>query len=222
MSKKLIWPVIMSILFCLCGCGGEEVNGETASQETALLETNISSEAELPDTSLEFVASGDQWQDNTLDLYIGQINHSLKPEQPEGARDGGGIQYLLGNSRAAVFKKHLFASFEECWDGLNIVNGRGEEQSEHLDFSQEGMNQVWCVGEICGSDNYLMYYKDTGENAESVHTFFTVDTQLNIIDRIGAQELPADIFASDIMMDISGNIHILYSNMDGWTYYVLD
>lgn len=222
MSKKLIWPIIMSILFCLCGCGGEESIGETVSQETVPQEVNASSDVEMPDTSEEFLASGYQWQDNTLDLYIGQINQSLKPEQPEGARDGGGIRYLLGNSRAAVFKKHLFASFEECWDGLNIVTDRGEELSVHLDFSQEGMNQVWSVGEICGSDNYLMYYKDTGENAELVHTFFVVDTQLNVIDRIGAQELLADIFASDIMMDISGNIHLLNSTMDGWTYYVLD
>ena len=28
--------------------------------------------------------------------------------------------------------------------------------------------------------------------------------------------------ASEIMMDISGNIHLLNSTMDGWTYYVLD
>ncbi|MDE5952202.1 MAG: hypothetical protein K2H12_11540, partial [Acetatifactor sp.] len=87
MSKKLIWPIIMSILFCLCGCGGEESIGENVSQETAPQEVNVSSDAEMmPDTSEPFVATGDQWQDNTLDLYIGQINHSLKPEQPEGAR----------------------------------------------------------------------------------------------------------------------------------------
>ena len=96
MSKKLIWPITISILFCLCGCGGEESIGETVSQETAPQEVNVSSDAEMPDTSEPFLAFEEQWQDNTLDLYIGQVNHSLKPEQPEGARDGGGFGTCWG------------------------------------------------------------------------------------------------------------------------------
>ena len=222
MNKKMIWPIIISIFLCFCGCGQEEAIKETVSQERATQEINVSASVEVPDAAELLPASGDQWQDNTLDLYTGQINHPLRPEQPEGARDGGAIKYLLGTTRAAVFKKHLFATFEESWDGLNIVTDRGEEQLEHLHFAEEGLNQVWNVGDICGSDNYLMYYMDTDESAETVHVFFIVDTEFNVVDRIDARELPADIFPDDIMMDISGNIHILSYGNDNWIYYVLD
>lgn len=222
MNKKWILPVIIGIFLGLCGCGHEEAVNETVSQETMTQESDTSASEGIPDTSEPVLEARNQWQDNSLDLYTGQINHPLRPEQPQGARDGGGIRYLLGASQAAVFKKHLFADYTECWDGLVVVTDRGEEQSERIQLADEGINQVWNMGEIYGSDNYLIYYRDMGENEEVMHVFFIVDPEFHIISRIEAKDLPGEVFPDNFIMDISGNIHILVKTTDSVTYYVLD
>ncbi|MCQ2538957.1 MAG: ABC transporter substrate-binding protein [Acetatifactor sp.] len=150
------------------------------------------------------------FKDNTLDKYTAFINEKIEIEMPEGALDGGGAYLRAGNGRGYRFKKHLFSTFEECWDELSIVTNAGTKKSLRFELDA----QVWSIGEKVGSDHYLcaIYRNEDGEN--SLHVL-EIDENQTIYQDINLTYLDGRGYYTldDLTMDAKGNLHFIASEM---------
>lgn len=203
-----------------CGCGVENREGQDFSGENpGTMEENIESADEPQGTFGEgmffenMLLEEEPWRDNSLDAYSAAGSFPLEPQ--EVGMTGGGIGYALGNSRGAVFKKHLFTSLEENWDELKIVTEQGEESSVRLAFREDTHNQAMGMGSIAGSDHFMMWDLGAAENGEQTCQFLEVDEQQQILRRIPLDFLAADgsEYPSCIKVDKEGNIHFTTASL---------
>lgn len=129
--------------------------------------------------------------------------------------------------QAVLFlKKHLFEEAADCWDEVKTVTDQGEETSFRLAFWEGEINQAWMAGGIAGTDHYMMMAIEYAENSDAgrsrLYRFFETDEDMQILnsfyvdclDRVNL-ELP-----DQIMVEASGNIHMITSNFsDGTSHY---
>lgn len=218
-TKSILFFCMLAVI-SFYGCGEEsgEISEHTGNEQEVSAE-NMDFTGEEAGVSQEGMFFEDlpleeqPWQDNSLDNYSAVASFPLKPQ--EVGIPGGGWGYALGNSYGAVFKKHLFTSWEENWDELKIVTNQGAESSVRLAFQDGVSNQAWGMGSIIGSDHLMMWDLTNTENAGTTYQFFEVDEQQNIIRRI-----PLDFLADDrkespshIMVDNEGYIHFTTASL---------
>ena len=151
MRKKLLCCILVSTLTLQFGGCGEP------KQEKAENSDTVEAESTNPEGEDLFLPLTDiPWQDNSLDAYSAVLNIPLRYTETEGSLEGGVCLYILGNTRASVFKKHLMQEATDRWDEFKTVTDQSVEVSFRLDFWEGELNQAWAVGSIAGNDHYMM------------------------------------------------------------------
>ncbi|MCM1568740.1 MAG: hypothetical protein NC081_04755 [Roseburia sp.] len=212
--------ICMILMMSFSGCGGKDVagreelpKGQEASEEsrTAPVEETVSTE----DVFATELSLEEEWRDNTLDDYTATIHVPLRSEQSEGEIAGGSMGFALGNTRGALFRKHLLNPVEDCWDELKTVTNQREENSVRLAFREDTHNQAWGIGSIIGSDHFMMLDWETPGDAEGGrgYYFFEIDEELQIVRRVFIDFLSEQEIPGEFMVDKAGNIHFITSHL---------
>lgn len=212
--KRRIFHVFVSILvicLLLAGC----TRNENAGGE----------KTDLGEGDLSFFSEDFQWRDNSLDLYSSVFAVPLKCTETGEELVGGGMQHLLGEEEAIVFKKHLFQDVEQCWDEIKVFQANGTEQSYRLQFREENLNQAWAVGTVFGTGHLIMMDLEWDENKEIRYRFFETDEEMLLLSEFyveGLNERDYE-FPSQMLVDEQGTLHMtVLSETDGlWHYYLL-
>ncbi|MCM1192360.1 MAG: ABC transporter substrate-binding protein [Butyrivibrio sp.] len=235
MRKKLLCCILVAALgFQCCSCG--KSNTETVGDGGGTGEENqeSSEKNDIPAGNTDFAGEDlflsledMPWRDNSLDAYAAVINMPLQYTKQEGTIDGGISAYILGDTRASVFKKHLFEEPSECWDEIKTVTAQDTETSFHLDFKEGQLNQAWMAGGIAGSDHYIMMGEVERDDARGyLYPFYETDENMQIVNTFYADCLAGDDFVtpSQLQADAEGNLHMIINRYSGdistYHYYI--
>lgn len=216
MRNKLLCCILVSALtFQFGGCG--KWNPETVENSGAV-------EAESTDSAGKdlFLSLTDMpWQDNSLDAYSAVLNMPLRYTELEDAIEGGISAYVLGSTRASVFKKHLFPTAADSWDEMKTVTDQGEENSFRLAFREGELNQTWAVGGIGGSDHYMMLEVERDDNEGLSYRFFETDEAMQVLNGFYVDCLDKSDyeFPNQLQVDARGNLHMITSRSSDSTFH---
>lgn len=216
MRKKLFSCILVSaLIFQFGGCG--EPNQETfENSDTVEVESTDSTGEDL------FLSLTDiPWQDNSLDTYSAVLNMPLRYTVPEGTVEGGASAYILGSTRASVFKKHLFQEATDCWDEIKTVTDQSVETSFRLAFREGQVNQAWAVGSIAGSDHYMMMDIERDDDQGLIYRFFETDEAMQVLNSLYVDCLDENDyeFPQQFQVDAQGNLHMITSRFSDSTYH---
>lgn len=225
MRKKLLCCVLIAALaFQFQGCGrpntesGEDSGMAGAGDSGTTVENGFSGGEDL------FLSLEDlPWRDNSLDAYSAVVNMPLRDSEPEGAVYGGAFAYILGYTRASVFKKHLFEKAEDCWDEIKSVTAQDVETSFRLAFWEGQLNQAWAVGGIAGSDHYMMMTVEWDEEQGFLYRFFETDEDMQVLSSFYVDCLDKNNyeFPLQLQVDAQGNIHMITLRDDNTHHYYI-
>lgn len=235
MGKKL-WCCILAgaLILSLCGCGegnqGTDGNSGTGNAEgSGTSAKGGSAEGETSDPAGEdlFLSLADlPWQDNSLDAYSAVLNIPLRYTEQDTIRESGVEMYVLGNTRASVFKKQIFPKPEDCWDEIKAVTDQGMETSFRLAFREGKINQAWAAGSVAGSDHYIMMAGvETNADGEFVYSFFETNEDMQVLNSFRVDCLDRNDYElpQQLQADAGGNLHMITSRFSGGTchYYIV-
>lgn len=215
--RNIVACMTMFVFLFMSGCAVHKENSSSAETEEV--------------TDILSVVDGND--DNTLDIYAATIRTDISikyNDQENGEIPDVGMKCLyIGENEGIYFVKHMYDSSEKCWDELKIRTDSDELKDLTLDFSAEGFEQVICMGNIWGSDHFLMYtIKVVDKDYSNLsHVFFEVDGNLNVRRCFTADFLQNDITTLELpqrmLVDKNENVHLLTMiDQVGWQYYVMD
>lgn len=228
MRKPLFCYILSGALILqLCGCG--EVNQETADSsgivEKEKIETSV--EGDSPEGEDVFPSRVNlTGKDNSLDIYSAALNIPLRYTEQDMVRNNGVEMYVMGSTRASVFKKHLLPKPEECWDEIKAVTDQGVETSFFLAFHEGQSNQAWAAGSIAGSDHYIMMAEvEINADGELLYSFFETDQDMQILSSFVVDCLDKNDFEfpQQLQVDAKGNLHMITDRFSDDTchYYIV-
>lgn len=221
MRKKLLCCIIVStLIFQFCGCG--QPNPETIENSDTVEAVDTDSVSSNPAGEDLFLSLTDMpWQDNSLDVYSAVLNMPLRYTVPKGAMPGGASSYILGSTRASVFKKHLLPEAADSWDEMKTVTDQSVETSFRLAFREGQVNQAWVAGSIAGSDHYMMMDVEWGDSQGLLYRFFETDETMQVLNSFYVDCLDETDyeFPMQLQVDAQGNLHMITSRFSDSTYH---
>lgn len=204
-----VFAIFITIALIICGCGMGD------SQEVTV---------NTPDY---FIAESDDWFDNSLDLYSATSRPvQLLITEEEDALAGGAYGWMLSQTGAAVFKKHLFSDSDNDWDEIVYLDESRVPTSKRL---TEGIKrQTYAFGGCAGSDDYVAVLMDatSTDNLEDISMLIVEYNEQ--FEETGSAEL--DFISADgntypvfVYEDKDDYIHLIVKNLDSneSKYYIV-
>ena len=221
MKNKILSGLLAALLVLqICGCG--EAKQDTA-KDSSKVETGSSGASVESDASGEdlFLPSADlPWRDNSLDAYSAVINVPLRYTDEQEPSN----MYILGNSRASVYKHHFSEEAANSWNEIKTVSDQGVETSFRFASGEGEISTINRLGGVAGSDHYMILAgMEADDNGGILYHFYELDQDMQVTNSFYADCLDKNDYElpqfGQFQADAQGNLHMITKKDSDSTYH---
>ena len=221
MKNKILSGLLAALLVLqICGCG--EAKQDTA-KDSSKVETGSSGASVESDASGEdlFLPSADlPWRDNSLDAYSAVINVPLRYTDEQEPSN----MYILGNSRASVYKHHFSEEAADSWEEIKAVSDQGVETSFRFASGEGEISTINRLGGVAGSDHYMILAgMEADDNGGILYHFYELDQDMQVTNSFYADCLDKNDYElpqfGQFQADAQGNLHMITKKDSDSTYH---
>ena len=210
--------LILVLPFCACGKAKPDAAKDSTKPEAGNSESAVEGNGSGEDLFLSLADL--PWRDNSLDAYSAVINVPLRYTDEQEPSN----MYILGNSRASVYKHHFSEEAADSWEEIKAVSDQGVETSFRFASGEGEISTINRLGGVAGSDHYMILAgMEADANGGLLYHIYELDQDMQVVNSFYADCLDKNDYelpqSGQFQADAQGNLHMLTQRSSDSTYH---